>query len=751
MAFSGSDRFDATQGTVPEPSDRPVGKEMVVVRGHHAGQSASAPPVLSSVPTVAALLLALQRRWFLALCLGSLVASTAMAGVWYFLPEKFTARTLVHIPAYRPVILGETADSRTDFSSFQRTQIAYIKSRLVLNAALRDPKVSELKLVKDQSDPLTWLEKQVQADFSTGPEILRIQITGDESTGLVALVNAVRECYFKEVRGREIGWREQRLKLLKDIYADADRKLGEKRRMLTQMSQELGSTKDPKVMERAQETYWKALDLVQAELLQTQAKLRQAKMDFEIEKTRETKGDEVALPSALVEDAIKKDAQIVGLEKQVTGLDAKIDLLRKNAIDPEKEPNIKKWEILRSLAQTDLDRLREKLRRDFAKNVQDRVARDRESSKVMRQQEIGILEHQYQWLDDEFNTRLKSFQSLNKKRIDVEWLRDEIALEDDLAKRMASQSQHLQIEMKAPERFTTLEEAFFTPDQDSRLKKAGMAGGGAFLLVALAISFLEFRSRRVNSVDEVVRGLRMRFVGSLPPLPTRARNRSSTKHGNSRWQTQMNESIESARTVVLHAAQRDGLKLIVVTSAVGGEGKTLTSSHLAASLARAGRKTLLIDADLRRPSLQKLFDLVAAPGFGELLRGEVEISAAIQEGPLPGLSIMSAGMNDDRSIQALSQPILAELFASFREKYDFVVVDTAPILPIADSQMICQQADGAIFSILRHVSRLPQIYAAHERLAALRIRVIGAVVNGSDGPLYGSTYPYGRGAAGTNA
>lgn len=750
MVFSGSDRFDATQGTLPNPSDRSVGKEMVVVRDQHAGQSGSAPSVLSSVPTVAALLLALRRRWFLALSLGFVLASATMAGVWFVLPEKFTARTLVHIPAFRPVILGETAESRTEFSSFQRTQLAYIKSRLVLNAALRDPKVAELKLVRDQSDPLTWLEKQVQADFSTGPEILRIQITGEEATGLVALVNAVRECYFKEVRGREIGWRENRLKLLKDIYADADRKLGEKRRMLTQMSQDLGSTKDPKVMERAQETYWKALDLVQSELLQVQAKLRQAKMEFEIEKAREAKNEEVALPPALVDDAIKKDAQVAAYEKQVAGLDSKIELLRKNAKDPENEPNIKKWEILRNLAQADLAKLREALRLELAKKMKEKVAGDRESFKLARQQEIGILEQQHQWLDDEFNTRLKSFQGLNKKRIDVEWLRDEIALEDDLAKRMATQSQHLQIEMKAPERFNTLEEAFFTPDQDSRLKKAGMAGGGAFLLVALAISFLEFRSRRVNSVDEVVRGLRMRFVGSLPPLPTRAPNRSSTKHGNSRWQTQMNESIESARTMLLHAAQRDGLKLIVVTSAVGGEGKTLTSSHLAASLARAGRKTLLIDADLRRPSLQKLFDLVVSPGFGELLRGEADLSTVIQEGPVPGLAIISAGLNDDRSIQALSQPILAELFASFREKYDFVVVDSAPILPIADSQMICQQADGTIFSILRHVSRLPQIYAAHERLAALRIRVIGAMVSGTEGPLYGSTYPYGRGAASTN-
>ena len=321
---------------------------------------------------------------------------------------------------------------------------------------------------------------------------------------------------------------------------------------------------------------------------------------------------------------------------------------------------------------------------------------------------------------------MQSFDGLKKRRVDVEWLREEILLEDDLAKRMNAQKTLLEVEMKAEDRFSVWDPEYVTAEPDSRLRKASMAGAGALALVVFLISFIEFRCRRVSNVTDVVDGLKFRFVGSIPFLHSRTRGKSKA----TAWREELMDSIEKARTVLLHAAQSESLQVFVVTSAVGGEGKTLTSSQLAASLARAGRKTLLVDADLRRPALQKVFSLKASPGFAELLRGEVAISEAVQTGPVAGLSIISAGQSDERSIQALSQSVLADLFKALRTDFEFVVVDSAPVLPVADSQLICQHADGVIFSVLRDVSRLPLIYAAHERLVALRIRILGAVVNG---------------------
>jgi capsular exopolysaccharide synthesis family protein len=194
----------------------------------------------------------------------------------------------------------------------------------------------------------------------------------------------------------------------------------------------------------------------------------------------------------------------------------------------------------------------------------------------------------------------------------------------------------------------------------------------------------------------------------------------------------LTESVDAIRTMVLHATRGEKLQILMVTSAMPGEGKTSLSSHLAASLARAGRKTLLVDCDLRNPALHRLFNMEAVPGFGELMQGECTLEEAVEETPSPNLWLMPAGECNEQTLHALAQIGPQAIFARLRQHFDFVVLDSSPVLPVADSLLIGQYADGLIFSILHNVSRLPQVYAAYQRLAMLDIRMLGAVVNGAD-------------------
>src|SRR5205823_6858348 len=92
--------------------------------------------------------------------------------------------------------------------------------------------------------------------------------------------------------------------------------------------------------------------------------------------------------------------------------------------------------------------------------------------------------------------------------------------------------------------------------------------------------------------------------------------------------------------------------------------------------------------------------------------------------------VITAGRSDSRAVQALARERIGELLQQLKEGYDFVIIDSAPVLPVADSQLIGQHVDGVVLSVMREVSRLPTVYAAYERLALLRIRILGAVVNG---------------------
>jgi capsular exopolysaccharide synthesis family protein len=207
-------------------------------------------------------------------------------------------------------------------------------------------------------------------------------------------------------------------------------------------------------------------------------------------------------------------------------------------------------------------------------------------------------------------------------------------------------------------------------------------------------------------------------------------------------QSIITESVDAIRTQLLHAARSDGVQVVMVTSASGGEGKTSLSSQLAASLARAWRKTLLVDGDLRNPAAHKLFRLPLEPGFSELLRGEAGLGDVVKPTPLSRLWLLPAGHLDPHAIQALAQEDVRAIFEQMKEQYDFIIVDSCPVLPVADSLLLGQHVDAVIFAVLRDVSRLPSIQAAQQKLQGLGVRMLGAVVIGTDGDPGSVVYRY---------
>src|SRR5262249_41211877 len=146
--------------------------------------------------------------------------------------------------------------------------------------------------------------------------------------------------------------------------------------------------------------------------------------------------------------------------------------------------------------------------------------------------------------------------------------------------------------------------------------------------------------------------------------------------------------------------------------------------------------------DLRKPGLHKLLDVPRDPGLSELLRGEADLADVIRPTPASGLWLIPAGKTDSLAVQALALEDVATIFQRLKEEYDFIVIDSSPVLSVADSLLVGQHVDAVIFSLLREVSQLPRVYAAYQRLAVLGIRTIGAVVNGAILDTYGSRYAY---------
>ena len=262
------------------------------------------------------------------------------------------------------------------------------------------------------------------------------------------------------------------------------------------------------------------------------------------------------------------------------------------------------------------------------------------------------------------------------------------------------------------------------------------------MLPAVAVAFWDARAKRINNCRRRIEGLRLSVIGSVPLIPARViRRLGSPSKRYQTWHVRLTESVDGIAARVLRKAETEQCRVIMVSSAAGGEGKTTLATQLAMSLARAGRRTVLVDFDLRRPAFDEVFGLPLEPGVCEVLRQQNAVSAFVHQ-TADNLAVVTAGRWDRSALASLSNGAAAAMFKQLREDYDFVVVDTSPILPVADARFVSQHVDSVVLSVFRDISEAPKIQAACEILAAFGVHTVEAVVTGPNDNMYGRHMGY---------
>jgi polysaccharide biosynthesis transport protein len=723
MPSSDSSPFDADPR--PETSPVPTG-------------AAEAPPVVTAAPSATTLLKSLRRRCLLAAALGLVGAALAAGLGWLLLPAPpHAVRAQLYVASDQPRVLFQTHENRSDATSFRQTQVALLKSRLVLNAALRQDKVRELSLVQQQADAIAWLEKELRVVSGASPEILTVWMNGDQPGELKTLVDAVIASYLQEIVNKDQIKRQARLDQLKEIAAKYEENLARKRRTMRKLAEEVG-TGDKQAIALKQLFSAEQYHAAQKELMQVRSDLRR----LETEAAGAGDGDDPDFPESAFAELVQKDPVIARYQALKVRLEENIEETKRKAVQGEKHPAVQRFLQEIVAANRQIDKRRKELRPRTEATLREKMRLDATSHASLLKKRIEFGKRLEQQLTKDVKRLEEEARVLNKGSLDIESYKTDIVQAEEVARKVGEEVEKLTVELQAAPRVNVLEEAVIDSGdgRTRQLRNAALAGVAALLLTLLGVAWWEFHSRRVESVDQVVKGLGMKLVGTLPAHPSWAARRRGSKSG--RWQSAFHESINAARAMLLHLTRADGLRVVMVTSAVAGEGKTSLSSQLATSLARSGRKTLLIDADLRNPAAHRLFDALPAPGCCEVLRQEIDAADAIQPTSVPGLSMLPAGHWDDEVLRVLSQDGIEKLFTRLRQDFELIVVDSSPVLPVADAAQMAQHVDGVVFSVLRKVSRLPRVHAAAQRLTQLGVRVLGAVVLGTrvDGDGYGYHY-----------
>lgn len=256
------------------------------------------------------------------------------------------------------------------------------------------------------------------------------------------------------------------------------------------------------------------------------------------------------------------------------------------------------------------------------------------------------------------------------------------------------------------------------------------------LCLGLAFAYLaEWSDKGFQTPDEIHRRLGLPVMGNVPLLQAAAGADEELADGHIRAlhspSSRQAEAFRGLRTAIFYSTRGRDHQVIQMTSPNMGDGKSTLVANLAVSIAQSGKSVVLIDADFRRPSIHKLFRLKNPQvGLASALLGEADLPDIVCPGPVPGLSIIPCGPRPTNPAELLTSPRFQEMLRLLRERYDFVLVDTPPLLVVSDPAVVAPRMDGVLLALRLTKQCRPSAERAKEVLNSLGVKVLGVVVNG---------------------
>jgi polysaccharide biosynthesis transport protein len=283
---------------------------------------------------------------------------------------------------------------------------------------------------------------------------------------------------------------------------------------------------------------------------------------------------------------------------------------------------------------------------------------------------------------------------------------------------------------------------------------------GLLLGVGLAL-LIEYNDTTIKSNEDVERYLGISVLGTIPHIAHSKKNDIQIRRRSARSKTAMSvvqyprqilnftgddsvitESYRSLRTNLSFVSPDNPLHVVAVTSAGPGEGKSLTTVNCATAYAQMGKKTLLVDTDLRRPVVHHFFDMRRDPGFADLFVENADYSSVIRPSGKENLDVITAGMFTPNPAELIGSHKMIQHIEYFKKHYDMVFFDTPPIVAVTDATLLGKKIDGILLVIKSHHADREFVSRALTTLTNVGVKVWGAILNDIDLTHRYSSYGY---------
>jgi succinoglycan biosynthesis transport protein ExoP len=702
---------------------------------------------MQAVPSVGDVIKSMLRFKWTILVVFVIIAVPAVAAIWTLLVPRYQAQAEVRVRPIIPYLVFRTEDSGMIplYDSFVNTQVSIIRSTIVLQRVLDQPEIQETQWYKEPSKsiisklfgtkvtPLERLRNDLSARPRPRTEIIDVSFITYNVKEAQLITNTVLDHYIKYIQEMSDTTQDNLYRQLVDQYKDLEKEISGQETIAAKLRRTLGTGAPDELISG-----------MRVRLDETQARLGQVRQDialleWEMQQAAANDGNDVqtaATDRIQSQPKYYEDQEWRRLDANVRMIRHKIDtsLLTPNhrdAVQAQKELEFAEEQLQQREKQLD-EQWRDRLNNPAASSltIAGVSGLSYEEGLIYLEHQLARSKREEQLLADELKKQQAEFAGLFESAQLLE--RENTALQHtrELFSVVRQRRDQKTMERNVPGsiEILTRARAFTQPYNDRRVVFTAMV-----LVMALGagcgLAYLRAnRTQAIYTPKDMPHQMQVPFLGYIP---------ATFGVGSPYDQTNAAtiESIRVVRTALLSRLNGQDSTSVLITSAAEGTGKSTFTMLLGESLARSGKKVLLIDADFRKMTLTKHFKLSGHPGFIQSLSSRSQEQYHIfKTEQIPGLSFMPAGKHGNYS-PAFEETANGDFkihIDKLRNQFDFILLDSPPVLPVADAVILSNQVDGVIIVERELISRRTDVINALARLSSAGGRLLGTVFIGSD-------------------
>jgi succinoglycan biosynthesis transport protein ExoP len=678
-----------------------------------------------------------------------LLSGIGAASVLAFFKPVYEAKFRLEVDPSNYVVFADVRQSSPELIELQR---AIMFSNSVLEKVVADKTVSAVPSISKSKDPVGVLRRDVKVTSSAGNRLMDVRFRDQDPKIAATVVNTLVDEYLRSRRSIEqIRTSNQERNVLAALAKAESEVEGSKQRVrdLSLQAVKTDTVVGESDSGRIDTSYLDELRMKRMEINSQMSVLQLNLAELKAAYDRDigvdnTGADAKKRLEEITEDMLDNDIVVVTSLRLLEDAKYKLKELEANTSVGPKNPIFVNVKRRVDFLEKDYTSLRESRRKELSE-------RGSNNDLAGRRKRIDELSNQIAGLrlakdiqESQTKDYLTSLKQASATNVDLQFATADLEEWNSIRSTVHQRRVKLQTERDATDSVRELERAIppRLPVEELPTKEMLMASAAGLGIPFLLGFLMELRSRKVDDAHHLESRSRLSVLGEISTIPVAATGKLTKKRrSHARELRLFEESVDSLSTTLTLREDLRNCRVFTITSALSGEGKTSVSCQLVVSLARStGSKVLLIDGDLRAPDVHHVFGRPMTAGLVGYLNGTDEWRDLVDRDWNDSIHLLTSGYLKGSPHRLLSNGRFEKLIEEARQEYDYIVLDTPPVLPASEALLFAKVADAVLMCALRDKSRIEQLVQAYQRLESSGCNVAGSVLSGVPVREYASYY-----------